>query len=82
MEPSPLPGWEQDLERWLEPFVAGLRREVLSSGVVRHPWVRPARMASLRSHAAILPAVSTCRHRPPYGSSCSPPEPYSCKGGT
>lgn len=26
MRPSPLPGWEQDLERWLVPFVAGLRR--------------------------------------------------------
>jgi SRSO17 transposase len=27
MGSSPLPGWERDLERWLEPFVAGLRRE-------------------------------------------------------
>jgi SRSO17 transposase len=26
MEPSPLPGWEQELERWLAPFMAGLRR--------------------------------------------------------
>jgi SRSO17 transposase len=27
MRASPLSGWEQALERWLEPFVAGLRRE-------------------------------------------------------
>ena len=27
MRPSPLPGWEQELERWLASFVAGLRRE-------------------------------------------------------
>jgi len=26
MTASPMTGWEQDLERWLEPFVAGLRR--------------------------------------------------------
>jgi hypothetical protein len=26
MEPSPRPSWEQELERWLMPFVAGLRR--------------------------------------------------------
>lgn len=26
MGASPLPGWEQDLERWLKPFVAGLSR--------------------------------------------------------
>ena len=27
MDRSSLPGWEQDLKGWLEPFVAGLRRE-------------------------------------------------------
>jgi SRSO17 transposase len=27
MKASPLPSWERDLERWLQPFVAGLRRE-------------------------------------------------------
>ena len=27
MRPSPRPGWEQDLERWLSPFVASLRHE-------------------------------------------------------
>jgi SRSO17 transposase len=27
MQASPLSGWEQELERWLAPFVAGLRRE-------------------------------------------------------
>ena len=26
MGASPLLGWEQELERWLAPFVAGLRR--------------------------------------------------------
>ena len=26
MTASPMTGWERDLERWLEPFVAGLRR--------------------------------------------------------
>jgi SRSO17 transposase len=26
MTASPMAGWEQDLERWLAPFVAGLRR--------------------------------------------------------
>jgi hypothetical protein len=27
MKASPMAGWERDLERWLEPVVAGLRRE-------------------------------------------------------
>ena len=27
MDRSPLPVWERDLERWLKPFLAGLRRE-------------------------------------------------------
>jgi hypothetical protein len=26
MQASPMTGWERDLERWREPFVAGLRR--------------------------------------------------------